>query len=76
MMSALNNPWKPPSKGTTTSTWTTIPPLVFLSTLGTPESKPHTLEGLEEEQVKMNFSAEDKTVLLEWDLKDGLYSEP
>ena len=64
MMSALNNPWKPPSKGTTTPTWTTVPPLVFLSTLGTPVSRPHTGQGLEEEQVKMNFSAVDKTVLV------------
>ena len=64
MMSALNNPWKPPSKGATTSTWTTVPPLVFLSTPGTPVSRPHTGEGLEEEQVKMNFSAVDETVLV------------
>ena len=64
MMSALNNPWKPFSKGTTAPTWTTVPPLVFLSTLGTPVSRPHTGEGLEEEQVKMNFSAVDKTVLV------------
>ena len=63
-MSALNNPWKPLSKGTTTPTWTTVPPLVFLSTPGTPVSRPHTGEGLEEEQVKMNFSAVDKTVLV------------
>ena len=64
MMSALNNPLKPPSKGTTTPTWTTVPPLVFLSTPGTPVSRPQTGEGLEEEQVKMNFSAVDKTMLL------------
>ena len=25
MMSILNNPWKPPSKGITTPTWTTVP---------------------------------------------------
>ena len=35
-----------------------------LSTPGTPVSRPHTGEGLEEEQVKMNFSAVDKTVLV------------
>ena len=64
MMSALNNPWKPPSKGTTAPTWTTVPPLVFLSIPGTPVSRPQTGEGLEEEQVKMNFSAVDKTVLV------------
>ena len=64
MMSALNNPWKPLSEGTTTPSLTTVPPLVFLSTLGTPVSRPHTGEGLKEEQVKMNFSAVDKTVLV------------
>ena len=64
MMSALNNSWKPPSKGTTKPTWTTVPPLVFLSTLGTPVSRPRTGEGVEEEQVKMNFSAVDKTILV------------
>ena len=62
MMSSLNNPWKPLSKGTTTPSWTTVPPLVFLSPPGTPVSRPHTGEGLEEEQVKMNFSGVDKTV--------------
>ena len=64
MMTALNNPWKPPSKGTTTPTWTTVPPLVFLSTPGTPVSRHCTGEGLEQEQIKMNFSAVDKTVLV------------
>ena len=44
--------------------WTTVPPLVFLSTPGTPVSRPNTGEGLEEEQVRMNFSAVDKTVLV------------
>ena len=64
MMSALNNPWKPLSKGTVMPSWTTVPPLVFLSTSGTPVSRPHTGEGLEKEQVRMNFSAVDKTVLV------------
>ena len=64
MMSALNNPWKPLSKGTTTPSWTMVPPLVFLSTPGTPISRPHTRGGLEEEQVTMNFSAVDKTILV------------
>ena len=36
MMSALNNPWKSRSKRTATSTWTAVPPLVFLSASGTP----------------------------------------
>ena len=64
MMSALNNPRKPPSKETTTPTWMTVPPLVFLLTLGTSVSRPCTGEDLEEEQIKMNFSAVDKTVLV------------
>ena len=40
MMSALDNPWKPLSKGTTTLSWTTVPSLVFLSMPGTPISRP------------------------------------
>ena len=35
MMSALNNPWKPQNKRTTTPTWTAVPPLVYLSASGT-----------------------------------------
>ena len=50
MMSALDNPWKPLSKGTTMPSWTTVPPWVFLSTPGTPVSRPHTGGGLEEEE--------------------------
>ena len=64
MMSALDNPWKPLSKGTTTASWTTVPPLVFLSTPGTHMSRPQTREELEEEQIRMNVSAVDKTVLV------------
>ena len=64
IMSALGNPWKPLNKGTTTPSWTTVPPLVFLSTPGTPISRPQTGEELEEEQIKMNFSTVDKTVLI------------
>ena len=64
MMCALDNPWKPLSKGTTMFSCTTVPPLVFLSTPGTPVSRPYTGEGLEEEQVRMNISAVDKTVLV------------
>ena len=41
-----------------------MPPLVFLSTPGTPISRPQTEEELEEEQIRMNFSAVDKTVLV------------
>ena len=41
-----------------------VPPLVFLSTPGTPINRPQTGEKLEEEQIRMNFSAVDKTVLI------------
>ena len=64
MMSTLDNPWKPLSKGTPTPSWTTVPALVFLSTPGMPISRPQTGEGLEEEQIRMNFSVVDKTVLV------------
>ena len=64
MMSTLDNPWKPLSKGTTTPFWTMVPLLVFLSTPGTPISGPQTGEELEEEQIRMNFSTVDKTVLI------------
>ena len=64
MTSTLDNPWKPLNKGTTTPSWTMVPPLVFLSTPGTPISRPQTGEELEEEQIRMNFSTVDKTVLL------------
>ena len=40
MMSALDNPWKPLNKETTTPSWTMVPPLVILSTPGTPISRP------------------------------------
>ena len=41
-----------------------VPPLVFLSTPGTPISRPQTGEELEEEQIRMNFSTVDKTLLV------------
>ena len=64
MMFTPGNPWKPLNKGTTTPSWTTVPQLVFLSTPGTPISRPQTGEELEEEQIRMNFSTVDKTVLI------------
>ena len=64
MMSTLDNPWMPLSKGTTTPSWTMVPPLDFLSTPGIPINRLHTGEGLEEEQIRMNVSAVDKTVLV------------
>ena len=63
-MSALNNPWKPFSRGTATPVWGTVPPLVYLSTPGTPVGRPQTEQEPEEKQVRMNFSAVDKTVLI------------
>ena len=38
--------------------------MVFLSTPGTPISRPQTGEELEEEQIRKNFSTVDKTVLV------------
>ena len=64
MMSALDNPWKPLTKGITMPSWTTVPPLVFLSMPGTPICRSQTGEELEEEQIRMNFSAVNKTVLI------------
>ena len=64
MMSTVDNPWKPLSKGTTIPSWTSVPPLVFLSTPGTPISRPQTGEELEEGQIRMNFFTVDKTVLV------------
>ena len=64
MISTLDKPWKPLSKGTTTPSWTMVPPLVFLSMPGMPISRPQTGEELEEEQIRMNFSTVDKTLLI------------
>ena len=63
MMSALNNPWKPQKKKPTMPTWTAIPPLVYLSTSGTPVGNTQTKKESDEKYVAMNFSAVDKTVL-------------
>ena len=38
MLSALNNPWKPRNRKTATPTWSAVPPLVYMSATGTPES--------------------------------------
>ena len=64
MMSALNNPWKPRKKKPATPTWTAIPPLVYLSTSGTPVGDSQTKKESDERYVPMNFSAVDKTVLM------------
>ena len=63
MMSALNNPWKPRNKRTATPTWSTVPPLVYLSATGTPVSDTQSKKETDEKYVPMNFSAVDKTVL-------------
>ena len=63
MMSALNNPWKPQNRKTTTPTWSAIPPLVYVSATGTPVSDTQSKKETSEKYVPMNFSAVDKTVL-------------
>ena len=63
MMSALNNPWKPQNRITATSTWSAVPPLVYLSATGTPVSDTQSKKETGEKYVPMNFSAVDKTVL-------------
>ena len=63
MMSALNNPWKPRNKRTATPTWSAVPPLVYLSTTGTPVGDTQSKKEIGEKYVPMNFSAVDKTIL-------------
>ena len=63
MMSALNNPWKPRSKKTTTPTWSAVPPLVYVSAAGTPVDDTRSKQETNEKYVPVNFSAVDKTVL-------------
>ena len=63
MMSALNNPWKPRNRGIVTPTWSAVPPLVYLSAMGTPVSDTQSKKETGEKYVPMNFSAVDKTVL-------------
>ena len=63
MMSPLNNPWKPRSRKTAMPTWTAVPPLVYVSAVGTPVSDTQTKDEVSEKYVPMNFSAVDKTVL-------------
>ena len=63
MMSALNNPWKPRSRKTATPIQMAVPPLVYMSAVGTPVSDTQTKDESSEKYVPMNFSAIDKTVL-------------
>ena len=62
-MSALNNPWKPRSRKTAMPTQMAVPPLVYVSAVGTPVSDTQTKNEVSEKYVPMNFSAVDKTVL-------------
>ena len=61
MMSTLNNPWKPQSRKTATPTWSTVPPLVYVSAAGTPVSDTQSKNETSEKYVPMNFSAVDRT---------------
>ena len=63
MMSDLNNPWKPQNRKTAMSTWSAVPPLVYVSAAGTPVSDIQSKKETGEKYVPMNFSAVDKTVL-------------
>ena len=63
MMSALNNPWKPRSKKAVTPTWTAVPPLVYVSAIGTPVDDIGAKQETSEKYVPVNLSAVDKTVL-------------
>ena len=63
MMSALNNPWKPRDRKTATPTQTAVPPLVYVSTVGTPVGDIQPKDEASERYVPMNFSAVDKTAL-------------
>ena len=63
MMSTLNNPWKPQNRKTATPTWSAVPPMVYVSAIGTPVSDTQSKKETGEKYVPMNFSAVDKTVL-------------
>ena len=64
MMRALNNPWVPKGRKTTTPLWTKVAPLVYLSPHGTPvEGQPMGMED-NRNQVSINMSALDNTELV------------
>ena len=63
MMSTLNNPWKPRDRKTATPTWKAVPPLVYVSAVGTPVGDIQSKDEASERYVPMNFSAVDKTAL-------------
>ena len=64
MMRALNNPWVPKERKTTTPSCTTVAPLVYLSPHGTPvEGQPMEMKG-KRGQNGINMSALDNTELI------------
>ena len=64
MMRALNNPWVPKGRKTTTQSRTKVAPLVYLSPHGTPiEGQSMGMED-NKNQVGINMSALDNTELV------------
>ena len=64
MMRALNNPWVPKGRKTTTPSWTKVAPLVYLSLCGTPvEGQPMGMKD-NRNQVSINMSALNNTELV------------
>ena len=76
MMSALNNPWKPRSKKTATPTLSAVPPVVYVSTAGTPVDDTRSKQEIDKKYVPVNLSAVDKTVLTPQGRQEseGIYS--
>ena len=64
MMKALNNPWNPRRRKTTTPVGAKIAPLVYLSLSGTSEEDQSTKRKAKEEIVGINMPALDKTELV------------
>ena len=64
MMRALNNPWVPKGRKTTTPSWTEVAPLAYLSSHGTPiEGQPMGMED-NRNQVGINMSTLGNTELV------------
>ena len=64
MMRALNNPWNPKGRKTSTPVGVKIAPLVYFSESGTPVEGQPTKEEGNEKSVGINMSALDKTELV------------
>ena len=64
MMKALNNPWNPKGRKTTTPVGAKIAPLVYLSLSGTSEEDQSTKRKANEKTVGINMPALDKTELV------------